>query len=195
MQYYPQWVEEFPCFIDISWAMWLPLSHGIFTDEEHMLGMLINEESLYLQTVFQNKNLKRDFPGSPVVKTSSLHCRRHGFDPWSGNKNPTCHKAREKKKERERETWRKNLSPARSRGPSWLTQPSPGSISQTTGYPRTYETEINAYSYKLLGFWDGWWYSQNWQVVHLGFYPSTYNYGYKCYCISLEVFIDYQPST
>ena len=118
-----------------------------------------------------------------------------GLIPGLGTKIPHATRPGKKKKERERETWRKNLSPARSRGPSWLTQPSPGSISQTTGYPRTYETEINAYCYKLLGFWDGWWYSQNWQVVHLGFYPSTYNYGYKCYCISLEVFIDYQPST
>ena len=97
------------------------MSHGIFTDEEHMLGMLINEESLYLQTVFQNKNLKRDFPGSPVVKTSSLHCRRHGFDPWSGNKNPTCHKAREKKKERERDM-KKKLEPSQKPG-SILTDP------------------------------------------------------------------------
>ena len=71
-------------------------------DEEHLLGMLINEEPLFLQTVPQNEDLKRDFPSSPVVKTPSLHCRRHGFDPWSGNENPTRHKAR-KKRERERE--------------------------------------------------------------------------------------------
>ena len=25
-----------------------------------------------------------DFPGSPVVKTPSCYCRRHGFNPWSG---------------------------------------------------------------------------------------------------------------
>ena len=31
----------------------------------------------------------RDFPGSPVVKTLSFHCRGHGFDPWSGNQDPT----------------------------------------------------------------------------------------------------------
>lgn len=33
------------------------------------------------------------------------------------------------------------------------------------------------------------------KYIILVFYPSTYNYGYKCYCTSLEVFIDYQPST
>ena len=27
----------------------------------------------------------RDFSGSPMVKTPSFQCRRHRFDPWSGN--------------------------------------------------------------------------------------------------------------
>ena len=27
----------------------------------------------------------RDFPGHPVVKTLSSHCRECGFNPWSGN--------------------------------------------------------------------------------------------------------------
>ena len=128
-------------------------SHGIFMDEEHILGMLINEEPLFLQTVSQNEDLKRDFSGSPVVKTPSLHCRKHGFDPWSGNENPTCHKAR-KKKERERDEEKTRAQPE-AWGPSWLTQPRPASISQTTGYTWTDETEIDAYCYKLLGFWDG----------------------------------------
>ena len=26
----------------------------------------------------------------PVVKILCFHCRRHGFDPWSGNKDHTC---------------------------------------------------------------------------------------------------------
>ena len=25
------------------------------------------------------------FPGGPVVKTPCVHCRGHGFYPWSGN--------------------------------------------------------------------------------------------------------------
>ena len=25
-----------------------------------------------------------DFPGRPVIRTLSFHCRGHGFDPWSG---------------------------------------------------------------------------------------------------------------
>ena len=36
-----------------------------------------------LFVIFQNT--LRDFPGSPVLRTSHFHCRRHGFDPWLGN--------------------------------------------------------------------------------------------------------------
>ena len=28
-----------------------------------------------------------------MVKTLCFHCRWHGFDPWSGNQDPTCHVA------------------------------------------------------------------------------------------------------
>ena len=28
---------------------------------------------------------QRDFPGGPVMKTLSFHCRAHEFNPWSGN--------------------------------------------------------------------------------------------------------------
>ena len=33
---------------------------------------------------------KQDFPGSPVVKIQASNCKGHGFDPWSGNYDPTC---------------------------------------------------------------------------------------------------------
>ena len=47
------------------------------------------------------ETLKWDVPGKcldgkdgnswgPVVKTPHSHCRRHGFNPWSGNQDPTC---------------------------------------------------------------------------------------------------------
>ena len=26
-----------------------------------------------------------DLPGSPAARTSSFHCKGHGFDPWLGN--------------------------------------------------------------------------------------------------------------
>ena len=31
------------------------------------------------------KALIWEFPGCPVVRTLSFHCREHRFDPWSGN--------------------------------------------------------------------------------------------------------------
>ena len=31
-----------------------------------------------------------DFPGGPVVKTLSFHCREQMFYSWSGNQDPTC---------------------------------------------------------------------------------------------------------
>ena len=33
-----------------------------------------------------------DFPGGPVVKTQCSQCRRHRYDYWSGNQDPTCQK-------------------------------------------------------------------------------------------------------
>ena len=33
----------------------------------------------------------RDFPGVPVVTLPCFHCRGNGFNPWSGNWDPTCH--------------------------------------------------------------------------------------------------------
>ena len=44
-----------------------------------------------------------DFSGGPVVKTphfQCFHCRRHGFNPWSGNYDPTCHAEQPKKKKK-----------------------------------------------------------------------------------------------
>ena len=29
--------------------------------------------------------LEMDFPGCPVVRALSFHCRGHRFDPWFGN--------------------------------------------------------------------------------------------------------------
>ena len=33
-----------------------------------------------------------------MVKTPSYQCREHRFDPWSGNKDPTCQVVRKEKK-------------------------------------------------------------------------------------------------
>ena len=32
-----------------------------------------------------NRNLLREFPGSPVVRTQCFHGRGPGFNPWLGN--------------------------------------------------------------------------------------------------------------
>ena len=41
---------------------------------------------LWANLIFKDQGL----PGSPVVKMLSSQYRGHGFDPWSGNKDPTC---------------------------------------------------------------------------------------------------------
>ena len=33
-----------------------------------------------------------------MVKTPCFRCRGHGFNPWSGNKDPACHVARPREK-------------------------------------------------------------------------------------------------
>ena len=39
-----------------------------------------------------------DFPGGPVVKTPSFHCRGRGFNPWWGTKIPKAVRCSQKKK-------------------------------------------------------------------------------------------------
>ena len=40
--------------------------------------------------------VKRDFPGGPVVRSLSSHCRGHRFDPWLGNKDLESHAVKPK---------------------------------------------------------------------------------------------------
>ena len=42
----------------------------------------------------------RDFPGGPVVKTPFSQGRGHGFDPQSGNQDPTCCMVQPKKRKK-----------------------------------------------------------------------------------------------
>ena len=47
--------------------------------------------SLWHQPVLLSKNCNtRAFPGGPLFKTLHFQCKRHAFDPWSGNQDPTC---------------------------------------------------------------------------------------------------------
>ena len=47
------------------------------------------------------KNKFRDFPGSPMVKSSHFHCRRWGFHPWWVNLHG------QKKKQKKKHTLKK----------------------------------------------------------------------------------------
>ena len=40
--------------------------------------------------------MKRDFPGSQVVRTLCFHCRGHRFDPWLENKDLESHAVKPK---------------------------------------------------------------------------------------------------
>ena len=46
---------------------------------------LARKQSIHTQQNSSSKKKAWDFPGSPVVKTPSFHCRGYGFDPWLGN--------------------------------------------------------------------------------------------------------------
>ena len=48
----------------------------------------VNKKNKFLLLIVRIKNIKdkkREFPGSPVVRTQNFHCRGQGLDPWSGN--------------------------------------------------------------------------------------------------------------
>ena len=48
-----------------------------------------------------------------MVKTLWFHCRECGFDPWSGNYDPSCHAVRPKKKRKRERAERRACSPVR----------------------------------------------------------------------------------
>ena len=56
------------------------------------------------------KNKFRDFPGSPMVKTSHFHCRRWGFHPWWVNLHGQKKKEKRKKKNNTHIKKKKRLS-------------------------------------------------------------------------------------
>ena len=59
-----------------------PQSQIITPVSHHDWGWPGDEQVVIIVTY---KNDNRHFPGSPVPKTPSFHCRGDGFDPWSGN--------------------------------------------------------------------------------------------------------------
>ena len=44
----------------------------------------------YKIKILIKKIVREGFPGGPVIKTSTFHCREHGFDHWLGNEDNPC---------------------------------------------------------------------------------------------------------
>ena len=65
----------FPALVSWFFTSWA-------TGEVHDLEQNL---SMWNFSVIMWRVRMRDFPGSPVVKSPSSHCRGHGFEPWSGN--------------------------------------------------------------------------------------------------------------
>ena len=63
--------------------------------------LVAHQSSVYecKESVFKNGFLQ-DFRGEPVVKTPHFQFRGCGFDPWSGNSDPSCCMAWQKKKKK-----------------------------------------------------------------------------------------------
>ena len=49
------------------------------------MGAQRENKPLFMLKKEKKERKKRDFPDSPEVEIPRFHCRRHGFDPWSGN--------------------------------------------------------------------------------------------------------------
>ena len=49
-----------------------------------LVGLVQNEMKVSEAWRGEDKPIWQDFPGGPVVKTPRFHCRRRGFDAWSG---------------------------------------------------------------------------------------------------------------
>ena len=60
------------------------------------------------------KSTRWDFPGGPVAEVPCFHCRGHGFNPWSGNWDPTCH-AVQPKTNKKAKTKQKNKTTTKKR--------------------------------------------------------------------------------
>ena len=63
---------------------------------------LIDEELISLTYIFKKKKKTEekgwDFSGDPVIGALCFYYRGDGFNPWSGNWDPTCFKVWPKKK-------------------------------------------------------------------------------------------------
>ena len=69
------------------------------SEPSHSSGRNVKWDSFFGNSLVipQNVRHRGDFPGSPVVKTPCFQCMSLGFDPWSGNQDPTYSMAWPKK--------------------------------------------------------------------------------------------------
>ena len=98
------WTEEMPCisailpwlfallkvfyfshlsFFPSVWNLCEPLRDNIFRYFLAYIHIKIIVQTEFL--IVYSKTTSLDFPNGTVVKTPHFKCRRHGFDPWSGN--------------------------------------------------------------------------------------------------------------
>ena len=88
--WWPDWArgggkaEHVPCdlgILELGWVpgCWPPTHIAMTSPADHLL-----QQGGRAATKPLLKRLTRDFPGSPVFETLSVHCRGHGFDPCSG---------------------------------------------------------------------------------------------------------------
>ena len=74
---------------------------------ENDICNLFNRRRVNIPNVYIKKNNKKteekgwDFSGDPVIGALCFHYRGYGFNPWSGNWDPTCFKVRPKKKNKQ----------------------------------------------------------------------------------------------
>ena len=62
------------------------------------MGIYIFVKIQWTRPKKKKNSMDRDFPGGPVIKTLSFHCRGHRFNPGRGTKIPTCCGVGKKKK-------------------------------------------------------------------------------------------------
>ena len=68
-------------FTGLKETMIREVKEGIMT-VSHLIDNVREEREMRDK---RNRKLTRHFPGSPVNKTPSFHCRGRGFHPWPGN--------------------------------------------------------------------------------------------------------------
>ena len=92
-----EWIKKMWCIHTMEYYSAMKRNKILFAAIQMDLAIIIPSE-------VSQKEKDRDFPGGPVVKTPCFHCRGNGLDLWSGNKDPTHHRAQpNRKKGRERQ--------------------------------------------------------------------------------------------